>query len=39
MKLLLYLTSAAPLDQAVPQNSTNPNASQGADGKSEGYIV
>ncbi|KAM7433352.1 hypothetical protein ABFA07_016382 [Porites harrisoni] len=24
--------NAAPLDQAVPQNSTNPNASQGADG-------
>ena len=39
MELLLHLTSAALQDEAVPHNSGNPNASQGADGMPEGYIV
>ena len=39
MKLLLHLTSAAFQNQAVSHNSTNPNVSQGADGKTEFYIL
>ena len=35
----LYVNSAAPQDQAALHNSTNPNASQGADGKTEFYIL